>query len=169
MAVACGRTGRRAWLPAVAVVLLLLGCGQVRPAPGGMTTSRGGSSGSGAPDHSFGTEVKARDSTLGRILVDGRGFTLYHYTAEDDGRLACLDAACTGLWPPLVLPGDVAGPAAGPGVDPAKLGVITRPDGRRQVTYGGYPLYYYRPDRAPGEVHGEDAKDARGIWLVVHP
>ena len=44
------------------------------------------------------------------------------------------------------------------------LGTTTRTDGTVQVTYNGWPLYYYVKDKAPGDVTGQDVG---GVWYVV--
>jgi predicted lipoprotein with Yx(FWY)xxD motif len=41
---------------------------------------------------------------------------------------------------------------------------IERPDGARQVTYDGQPLYFYVGDRGPGETTGHGIGD---IWFVA--
>jgi hypothetical protein len=41
-----------------------------------------------------------------------------------------------------------------------------RSDGSSQVTYGGWPLYYYSGDAAPGDVNGQGVN---GVWYVVSP
>ena len=58
---------------------------------------------------------------------------------------------------------------AGSGVQRSKLGTIRRPDGRRQVTYAGKPLYYYVGDRRPGQVLCQNVREFGGLWLVERP
>jgi predicted lipoprotein with Yx(FWY)xxD motif len=100
----------------------------------------------------------AQNATLGkRILVTGSGRTLYTLSAETRGRFICKDSGCTSTWPPLTL---------GRGVQPTGvrgLGTIRRPDGRRQVTYKGRPLYRFATDRKKGDVGGEGFRDV-GTW-----
>jgi predicted lipoprotein with Yx(FWY)xxD motif len=57
---------------------------------------------------------------------------------------------------------------AGAGVKQALLGTVNRRDGRRQVTYNGWPLYYYAHEKA-GEVKCQNVKTHGGTWLVVRP
>jgi predicted lipoprotein with Yx(FWY)xxD motif len=99
----------------------------------------------------------AQNATLGkRILVTSRGLTLYSLSAETRGRFICT-SACTSAWPPLTL---------GRGVQPSGvrgLGTIRRPEGRRQVTYKGRPLYRFDGDRKKGDVSGEGFRDV-GTW-----
>jgi predicted lipoprotein with Yx(FWY)xxD motif len=99
----------------------------------------------------------AQNATLGkRILVTSGGRTLYSLSAETRGRFICT-GTCTADWPPLILRGG-AKPAGVSG-----LGSIKRPDGRRQVTYKGKPLYRFDMDRKKGDVNGEGFRDV-GTW-----
>jgi len=98
------------------------------------------------------------DSDLGQILVDGEGMTVYLFTNDSPGVSTC-EGDCLAAWPP------VAGPAtAGEGVDSSLLGTITATDGTTQVTYDGWPLYYWAQDAAPGDVTGQGVND---VWYVV--
>jgi predicted lipoprotein with Yx(FWY)xxD motif len=109
--------------------------------------------------------VSAADSSLGTILVDGTGMTLYLLTGDTPGGSICSDA-CATAWPPLTVSGSAT---AGPGVDGTKLGTIQRADGSQQVTYNGHPLYGFVKDQAPGDVNGQGIDKFGGIWYVVAP
>jgi predicted lipoprotein with Yx(FWY)xxD motif len=86
--------------------------------------------------------------------------TLYLFTKDSPNTTVCYDK-CATAWPPLLTTGD---PVAGEGVDAALFGTTTRTDGTIQVTYNGWPLYYYEKDKAPGDVTGQDVG---GVWYVV--
>jgi predicted lipoprotein with Yx(FWY)xxD motif len=105
------------------------------------------------------SEVKVADSSLGPILVDSKGMTLYMFVPDAQGPSTCT-GGCLAAWPSLT------GPAtAGDGADAAMLGTATRPDdGSAQVTYNGWPLYYFAQDAAPGDVNGQDSNEK---WYVV--
>jgi predicted lipoprotein with Yx(FWY)xxD motif len=105
-----------------------------------------------------------RDKTLGTILVTKTGMTLYHMKSEQNGQINCT-GACAKLWPPLTAGGG-AKVVAGPGVTASKLGTITRPDGKVQVTYNGLPLYRYSEDLEPGET---TSQGLNGFWYAVTP
>ena len=60
---------------------------------------------------------------------------------------------CTQSWSPLLTVGDAIG---GEGVAPDRLEVIARDDGSSQVTYNGWPLYYFAKDEKPGDTNGQD-------------
>jgi predicted lipoprotein with Yx(FWY)xxD motif len=99
----------------------------------------------------------AQNATLHkRILVTTSGRTLYSLSAETHGRFICT-GSCVATWPPLILKHG-AKPVGVRG-----LGSIRRPDGRRQVTYKGKPLYRFASDMRKGDVGGEGFKDV-GTW-----
>ena len=104
-----------------------------------------------------------RSSRYGRILFDGRGRALYAFTRDPRGRTTCFNA-CLVAWPAYVVTGSLR---AGAGVERARLGTIRRPDGKRQVKYGGRPLYYYVGDRSAGQVSCQNVREFGGLWLVV--
>ena len=92
-------------------------------------------------------------------LTDGEGRSLYLFTVDtqDSGTSAC-DPDCLANWPIFV------GPAtAGEGVDAALLGEIADTG---QVTYNGWPLYYFGGDAAPGDTNGQGLSD---VWWLVSP
>jgi predicted lipoprotein with Yx(FWY)xxD motif len=100
------------------------------------------------------------DTSLGTILVDGKGLTLYMFTKDTQGSNA---SACTGqclvAWPPLY-----GKPTAGTGADDSKLGSFALPDGSIQATYNGWPLYYWKDDAKAGDVLGQKVG---GVWFVL--
>lgn len=102
------------------------------------------------------------DGKLGSILVDGKGQTLYMYTLDTPNTSNCY-AQCEHYWPPLLTLGK---PVAGQGVDPAKFGTTQRKDGSMQVTYNGWPLYYYLDDLKPGDTAGQGYGSQ---WYVLSP
>jgi predicted lipoprotein with Yx(FWY)xxD motif len=110
---------------------------------------------------SAGTTVSlGKNDKLGSFLVDDKGMTLYLFTKDTPNTSVCYDK-CATTWPPLLTTG---APAAGDGLDASKLGTTTRKDGTVQVTYNGWPLYYYQKDKAPGDVTGQDVG---GVWYVL--
>jgi predicted lipoprotein with Yx(FWY)xxD motif len=100
----------------------------------------------------------AKNTKLGKtILVGLNGHTLYHLSVEKNGKFICTNKTCLSLWHPLVVR---------KGVKPAgvtALSTVRRPDGRRQVTFRGGPLYFFVQDKKRGDVNGEGFKDV-GTW-----
>jgi predicted lipoprotein with Yx(FWY)xxD motif len=101
--------------------------------------------------------------TLGPILTDADGMTLYLFTKDTNGVSACY-GTCEEKWPPLVISQGQT-PTAGPGVT-GKLGTTVRKDGSIQVTYEGWPLYYWVDDTQPGDATGQGVG---GVWYVIDP
>jgi predicted lipoprotein with Yx(FWY)xxD motif len=109
--------------------------------------------------------VATGHSALGRIVVDGRGRTLYLFEKDRRGRSAC-SGACATYWPPLLTHGR---PIAVAGAKRSLLGVIRRGDGTSQVTYAGHPLYRYVLDTRRGQTNGEGSKDFGAGWDALTP
>jgi len=130
------------------------GSGSAAPSASAAPTTAAGSAGAASPT------VKLATTSLGQVVVDDTGMTLYLFTQDSGGKSTCT-GGCATLWPALTVSGS---PSAGTGVDAAKLGRITRPDGTTQVTYGGAPLYHFAKDSAPGDVKGENVGS---VWFAV--
>lgn len=107
--------------------------------------------------------VATASTSLGTVLVDGAGKTLYTWD-RDTGPASTCTGTCAATWPPLVLASGVTAPVAGPGV--SLLTSAPRPDDatKLQVNWDGKPLYYYAADTAPGDVKGDGVG---GTWHVV--
>jgi predicted lipoprotein with Yx(FWY)xxD motif len=105
----------------------------------------------------------SKDASLGDILVDGKGMTLYLFTRDQANVSNCYDQ-CAANWPPLLIAAGKEA-TAGQGVT-GKLGAIDRTDGSRQVTYNSLPLYYYIKDTKAGDTTGQNVGQ---VWFVVHP
>ena len=112
-----------------------------------------------------GAKLAIGKTTLGRILVDSRGITLYDFP-PDKGTTSVCYSACAALWPPLLTHGK---PVAGTGVHAALLGTTKLKDGKLEVTYNGHPLYYWVGDHKPGQTTGQGLKQFGGPWWVLTP
>ncbi len=106
----------------------------------------------------------AYNATVGNYLVNATGWTVYLYTpdAPYSGKSTCY-STCATYWPPvsytansLVLP---------PTLNASNFNTIARTDGTDQLTYKGYPLYYYLGDRSAGSVKGQGVGK---IWYVLN-
>jgi predicted lipoprotein with Yx(FWY)xxD motif len=109
--------------------------------------------------------VGVTKSRLGRILVDGRGRTLYLFE-KDKGMASTCYGSCASIWPPLTT---AAKPHAVRGALGARLGTTKRTDGKLEVTYNGHPLYRYAGDTKPGDTKGQDLNQFGGGWYVLSP
>jgi predicted lipoprotein with Yx(FWY)xxD motif len=111
------------------------------------------------------TVSTAEQGEYGKYLVDDKGMSLYLFEADEDGQSNCYDA-CAGAWPPLVTDGK---PQAGGGTKQDLLGTVARKDGAMQVTYGGWPVYYFVKDKSPGDTKGQEVKGFGAEWYLINP
>jgi predicted lipoprotein with Yx(FWY)xxD motif len=111
-----------------------------------------------------GTVRAAKSSSFGAVLVAANGHTLYRYTADKKGVSKCNSVpACSTSWPALLVKSG-SKPTAGSGTKAALLGTIPAPHGKRQVTYAGFPLYFFAGDTKAGDTNGQGVG---GKWFVV--
>ena len=100
----------------------------------------------------------AKNGSIGAtVLVNLQGRTLYSLSVERKGKFICTDKTCLSFWHPLVVKAGVTPTGA------KSLGTVRRPDGRRQVTYRGGPLYTFTGDQRRSDAKGEGFKDV-GVW-----
>jgi predicted lipoprotein with Yx(FWY)xxD motif len=109
-----------------------------------------------------GQAITAQATSLGVILVDGAGRTVYEFANDTNGTSACT-GACAANWPPVTAPSPL--PTSLPGVT-GPLGVATRQDGTSQLTVAGHPLYTFAGDTAPGQTNGQGKTLDGGLWTV---
>lgn len=103
------------------------------------------------------TGILTADSSVGAVLTNAEGMTLYKFDKDADGKSACYDK-CAENWPPLLAPAGAA-----PEDD---FGLAKRQDGSMQWTYYGHPLYLWKNDAKPGDVTGDGVG---GAWHVATP
>jgi predicted lipoprotein with Yx(FWY)xxD motif len=173
---------------AAAVLALTTACGQesgtsasvgsqnvgATAAAGGYGSVGAGGTASASPGNGYGADGQAQvpaagklavtqNAKLGKVLTDGAGKTLYRFdddTAEPP-KSSC-DGDCAKAWPPV--PADDA--TAGAGIDKALLGEVTRSDGSKQLTIGGWPAYRYAKDTKAGDVTGQGVGSK---WYALAP
>lgn len=138
-------------------------------AAAGPATGRPGAgtgAGAGAPA-SAGPTLRLQPAMAGHAayLVDGAGRALYMLEGDRAGEKCTGD--CLKAWPPVLM--ETAQPTGETGLPGAMISTAARPDGSRQVTYNGHPLYRYAADAAPGQVQGHGVKDSYGSWYLVSP
>jgi predicted lipoprotein with Yx(FWY)xxD motif len=103
--------------------------------------------------------ITLADSSLGKIVVDADGKTLYAFMKDAGGTSTC-SGACANAWPPAAATGT---PTAGTGIT-GTLTTITRDDGTQQLKLGSWPLYRFAGDSAKGETNGQGSNN---VWYVV--
>jgi predicted lipoprotein with Yx(FWY)xxD motif len=119
------------------------------------------------PSNSSGaaSAVSTKTSSLGTFLVDANGRALYLWDADQGSKSTC-SGACAQAWPPLTT---TATPKASGAAKASLLGTTKRPDGSREVTYAGHPLYYFAGDTQPGQTTGQGSNGFGAPWWVVTP
>jgi predicted lipoprotein with Yx(FWY)xxD motif len=104
-------------------------------------------------------------SSVGTVLADANGRTLYTAEQEANGTIKCT-GACLQIWKPVT-----GGAAGAPSGVTGTIASTNRSDGQTQLTYNGAPLYTFAEDSAAGDAKGNDAKDAFGTehftWHAV--
>jgi predicted lipoprotein with Yx(FWY)xxD motif len=108
-------------------------------------------------------DLKTASSSKGDIVVDGKGMSVYYFTKDvkDSGKSNCL-GDCLVKWPPVFAATDT------PKVEgvTGKVGTIDTPDGKKQVTVNGMPVYLWEKDKAPGDITGQGVGN---VWYLVAP
>jgi predicted lipoprotein with Yx(FWY)xxD motif len=147
-------------LGAAATLMLAAACGNsTTTATRSVTSSAPASAIPSAPGGVSGVAT----TSLGPVLVDGKGLTVYMLTADGPGHSTC-SAVCLKYWPPVTGPA----PTSVKGIT-AALSVTKATSGTSMVTAAGWPLYTFVNDSAPGDVTGEGVKSFGGTWYAVSP
>ncbi len=153
---------KRLALVGLIAVLAFTACGgDEEPSGAGSSPTPTGTA-SPTPTQSVSGTVTVASSSLGQILVDAEGKTLYLFMRDSGGKSSCT-AGCATTWPPLAASGT---PTAGDGVQQSLLGTTARDDGTMQVVYNQHPLYNFSGDSAAGDTKGQGIG---GNWFVVSP
>ncbi|MDM5186783.1 hypothetical protein QUF99_05265 [Bacillus sp. DX4.1] len=124
-------------------------------------TSTESSSNENANNQDTSTLQLLENEKAGKYLADSKGMALYYFTKDKSEKSNC-SGECLKNWPPFTAE-EFEVPS---GFDKADFGTITRKDtGKKQVTYKGYPLYYFINDKGKGDVNGQGVKD---VWYIVN-
>lgn len=145
--------------------LLLAACGgNTGAANGGYTTPAAPAASAAAPAANQVALHATTSGALGTIVTDASGMTLYRFD-KDTAKPSASNCAgtCAATWPPALVTGSSV---ALSGVDGSEVGTVTRADGTKQLTIGGWPVYRFSKDTAPGDVKGEGVG---GTWYAVTP
>lgn len=126
-------------------------------APGSATAAAGSTT--SAP--STPATISTGSTSLGTVLTTPQGLTLYYFTPEKGGTIACT-GNCASIWPPLKATGTPSAPSGVTGT----LATVALADGSMEVTYNGWPLHTYASDTAPGQTSGQGIA---GKWFVATP
>jgi predicted lipoprotein with Yx(FWY)xxD motif len=142
------------WLSGAAVLplvaLAVAGCG-----------GSSNSNASAATTHGSAT-VDVAKTSLGKVLVDSKGRTLYLFKKDKGTKSACF-GACATNWPPL----RATKPTVSGGLTASKAATTKRSDGKSQVTYNGHPLYLFAGDQKAGDTSGQGVNAFGARWFAV--
>jgi predicted lipoprotein with Yx(FWY)xxD motif len=144
----------------IGAACVLASCG------GGSSYGSSGAAGSPSTSHASGSAgaIHVAHTSLGDVLVDGQGRTLYLLTADRPNTSTC-SAQCLVYWPPVAA---MKGGTKPVGVT-ASVGRTTSTAGSAMATVGGWPLYTFVKDKAAGDVTGESMASFGGVWYAVSP
>lgn len=144
---------------AVCFLVLATGCTQSTPAPSATPVpTTPAVTPAVSPD-----TVKTTTSSLGTVLTDAKGKTLYFFEADVPGSGASVcNGGCAKFWP-VFYTGTVT---VSPPLAATDFTTIMRTDGTQQTAYKGWPLYYFSKDAAAGDMKGENVL---GNWSVAKP
>lgn len=151
------------WLGVAVLALAATGCTTGAAGSGAYGASATAPAASAAAAPATGQALSAQSSSLGVILVDGSGRTVYEFANDTNGTSTCT-GGCAANWPPVVAPSSL--PTSLPGVT-GQLGMITRQDGTSQLTVAGHPLYTFVGDTAAGQTNGQGKVLNGGLWTVA--
>ena len=118
--------------------------------------------GRGHPEGRITRGHRQDDLTIGTILADGNGITLY--TLMNNGQPVLCTGTCATIWPPLTVASSmtpVTGPAGVTG-----LATVSNANGSA-VTFQGAPLYRFAFDHTPSDVNGDGIVSFGGTWHMV--
>jgi predicted lipoprotein with Yx(FWY)xxD motif len=143
---------------------LLLSATTVAYAQGDSHSSASGAhAAASAVSTSSSATVSTKSTPLGKILVNGKGHTLYLFQSDQKNKSTC-NGDCAKAWPPLKANGKTI---AKGGVNSKLLSAITRSDGSKQVTYNGHPLYTFADDTKAGQTNGQGIDAFGAKWYVL--
>ena len=101
------------------------------------------------------------------VFTDAGGMTLYMYPNDTHATSTsnCYDA-CAQRWPALLADANGKFDIKSSDLDAKLFGTTTRKDNTQQITFNGWPLYYWQNDKKPADTLGFGVGD---IWWVMTP
>ncbi len=109
----------------------------------------------------------ANSTTLGSVLTDKDGNTLYFFAMDANGVNNCT-GGCTTNWPVFSLTTALTADKVGPGLVLTDFSTVSTAGGM-QVTYKGWPLYYYAPGGVRETSTLTTGEGVSGLWFVAKP
>jgi predicted lipoprotein with Yx(FWY)xxD motif len=135
------RTRTVSWgVAATAIALVAAACGSSGSKQA--VAPAGGGSSTAAASAAL-TGLASRSTSIGTVLTTSKGLTVYELVGDTATNPACA-ASCEAIWPPVMKGGSI-------------------------VVVHGHPTFTFTGDMAPGDTHGQNAKDSWGTWLALNP
>jgi predicted lipoprotein with Yx(FWY)xxD motif len=108
----------------------------------------------------FSGDIGVGATSLGNIIIDGKGMTAYYYDRDlpNSGVSTCT-GACLTHWP--IIAAATSTPVV-QGIS-AKVTIIAATN---QIVINGRPIYTFAGDIKPGDTNGQGVG---GVWYVVSP
>lgn len=107
------------------------------------------------------SKIGTGKTKAGVVVTGASGRTLYFFANDKKTKKSTCYNACAVVWPPVLA---TKKPAATGKAKASLIGLTTRKDGTKQVTYAGLPLYYFVKDQKAGQIAGNFLKDQFGFW-----
>jgi predicted lipoprotein with Yx(FWY)xxD motif len=142
---------------------LLLSASTIAACGSGGGANANGSSAPPKTTNGQSATIGVANETLGKILVDSRGRTLYLFQ-KDSGMKSTCTGGCAVEWPPLRA---TRKPTVGGGAKASAVATSTRSDGKPQVTYNGHPVYLFAGDQRPNDTNGQGVNAFGGLWYAL--
>lgn len=99
------------------------------------------------------------------ILANAKHHSFYLLSNESGAKIHC-KTSCLSIWPPLLVKTSVTSVSVGAGVA-GKIGFVKRSSTMKQVTFNGYPIYFFSGDSGPNQVNGQGIVSDGGTWYLV--
>jgi predicted lipoprotein with Yx(FWY)xxD motif len=138
-----------------AALLTLSACGS---GSSGSTTGAAAQPAAGSAGNAAGQGLSVASTSLGKVLVDSRGMTLYTLSADGQNKSTCA-SDCLKFWPAVA-------PTKARALS-VTIGRTATPDGTAIATVAGHPVYTFSLDQQPGDVKGEGINEFGGTWYAV--
>ena len=146
------------------IVLSLAGA-TARAACGAAATTNSGPPATSGAAGSSGTAISTGSTSIGTVLTDSHGLTLYYFLPEQNSTIGACTAGCLTAWPPLVTTGATTAPSALTGTF-GTVSIMVNGAAATEVTYNGWPLHTFSSDTASGQTNGQGVE---GKWFAITP
>jgi predicted lipoprotein with Yx(FWY)xxD motif len=111
------------------------------------------------------TTISTASTSLGTVLTNSKGFTLYYFLPEKNSTIGACTGGCLTVWPPLVASGTPSAASGATGTL-ATVSIMVNGAAETEVTYNGWPLHVFSSDTGPDQTNGNGVE---GQWFAAMP